>query len=155
MPPCASQWRALILTRDLITSREVAHRKTAMERSLAPSSETEPMHKRAAFDTPFIYARVSWTDVSPDNRVSFSFSFFFFRRCFFCLFLPLSRVAARGTKRCKNRLDAAESTGVCYLSPSFPLPSSSHPLSLSQCLLLPFCAFFRGSLSLALSLHLF
>lgn len=39
-------------------------------------------------------------------------SFFSQRRCFFGLFLPLLRVSARGTKRCKNRLDAAESTGV-------------------------------------------
>lgn len=37
------------------------------------------------------------------------------------LFLPL---LPRESKRCKNRLDAAESTGVCYLSP--PLHTSLH-----------------------------
>lgn len=62
--------------------------------------------------------------------------------CFSLLLFSASFAALqmRGSKRCKSQLDAAESTGVCYLSPPpclFFLPPS----------LYFFFTFFRNSLS--------
>lgn len=71
--------------------------------------------KYAAFDTSCICVHAPYyTETS--RRIT-EWALFRSRRCFFSLFLPLLRISARGTMRCKNRLDAAESTGmyVTYL----------------------------------------
>lgn len=64
--------------------------------------------KCTAFDISCVHAPY-YTETT--RRIT-EWAFFRKRGCLFGLFLPLLRVSAHGTKRCKNRLDAAESTGV-------------------------------------------